>query len=338
MVGNRGSRGVRDPLGSENMNPEKGDGVNTLVLATGEGTGLNQQLLANEDLLNFLFWMKREGLSEKTIVLYGGKLRLLLKLGASLDDPETVKEVLAKNKRSSRWLALAVAAYSKFLKYKGLSWEPPKVEETRKLPFIPLESELDALIAGCGRKTATLLQLLKETGMRVGEALRLRWPDIDFERNVVILNEPEKKSNPRAFKVSSKLIEMLKALPKTGVKVFPAKYHSINETFLASRKRLAEKLNNPRLLRITFHTFRHWKATMEYHKTRDILRVKELLGHRDIDNTMLYVQVEKTLFEDDNDEFIVKTAKDPVEIKSLLEVGFQYVCEKDGLMFFRKRK
>jgi hypothetical protein len=53
---------------------------------------------------------------------------------------------------------------------------------------------------------------------------------------------------------------------------------------------------------------------------------------------MLYVQVEKTLFEDDNDEFIVKTAKDPEEIKSLLEVGFQYVCEKDGLMFFRKRK
>jgi len=77
---------------------------------------------------------------------------------------------------------------------------------------------------------------------------------------------------------------------------------------------------------------------MEYHKTRDILRVKEMLGHRDIDNTMLYVQVEKTLFEDDNDEFIVKTAKDPVEIKSLLKVGFQYVCEKDGLMFFRKRK
>ena len=26
------------------------------------------------------------------------------------------------------------------------------------------------------------------------------------------------------------------------------------------------------------------------------------------------------------------------EIKKLLEVGFEYVCEKDGLMFFRKRK
>jgi len=40
----------------------------------------------------------------------------------------------------------------------------------RKIPFIPTETEIDHLIAGCGRKTATLLQLLKETGIRIGEA------------------------------------------------------------------------------------------------------------------------------------------------------------------------
>jgi len=34
----------------------------------------------------------------------------------------------------------------------------------------------------------------------------------------------------------------------------------------------------------------------------------------------------------------VKIAKTPDEIKELLEVGFEYVCEKDGLMFFRKRR
>jgi len=26
------------------------------------------------------------------------------------------------------------------------------------------------------------------------------------------------------------------------------------------------------------------------------------------------------------------------EIQALLEVGFEYVCDKDGLMFFKKRK
>lgn len=37
-------------------------------------------------------------------------------------------------------------------------------------------------------------------------------------------------------------------------------------------------------------------------------------------------------------EFHVKIVQTPKEIKGLLEVGFEYICEKDGLLFFRKRK
>jgi len=58
----------------------------------------------------------------------------------------------------------------------------PKCKCTRKIPFIPTEQELDALIAGCGRKTSTFLQLLKENAMRSGEVKRFLWTDIDFER------------------------------------------------------------------------------------------------------------------------------------------------------------
>ena len=46
----------------------------------------------------------------------------------------------------------------------------------------------------------------------------------------------------------------------------------------------------------------------------------------------------KLHFKSLNDEFHVKVAKSPGEIKALLEVDFEYVCEKDGLPFFRKRK
>ena len=53
---------------------------------------------------------------------------------------------------------------------------------------------------------------------------------------------------------------------------------------------------------------------------------------------LLYVQIDETLFKDVNDEFMTKAAKTPEEIKSLIEVGFEYVCQKDDLLFFRKRK
>ncbi len=59
---------------------------------------------------------------------------------------------------------------------------------------------------------------------------------------------------------------------------------------------------------------------------------------QNIENTIIYINVEQTPFQKPNDEFHVRVAKSPEEIKALLEVGFEYVCEKDGLLFFRKRK
>lgn len=131
---------------------------------------------------------------------------------------------------------------------------------------------------------------------------------------------------------------MLAVLPKNNEKVFPSTISSVKTSFYHSRKLLARKLQNPRLSRITFHTFRHWKATTLYHQTKDVLYVKEFLGHKKLDTTLLYIQVEKALYKDESDEFTVKVARNPEEIKQLLEVGFQYVCEKDGLLYFRKRK
>jgi hypothetical protein len=77
---------------------------------------------------------------------------------------------------------------------------------------------------------------------------------------------------------------------------------------------------------------------MLYHKTKDPLYVKEFLGHKQLDTTLLYIQLAKTLFDETSDEFHVKVAAKPDEIKQLLETGFEYVCNKDDLVYFRKRK
>jgi hypothetical protein len=45
-----------------------------------------------------------------------------------------------------------------------------------------------------------------------------------------------------------------------------------------------------------------------------------------------------TILKETTDEFTVRVASKPKEITNLLEVGFEYVCEKDGLLYFRKRK
>jgi integrase len=289
-------------------------------------------------ILEFAWWLRKEGYADSTIELNVKALRILHERGAELYNPESVKTVIAQQRWSQNRRKNVINAYDLFAKYAGLRWDKPKCQPERKIPFIPTEQELDALIAGSGKKLSTLLQLLKETGMRVGEARRLHWTDVDFQKRVIILNDPEKGGNPRIFNVSQTLINMLSALPKKTSKIFGESPNALKASFFQKRKALAVKLQNPRLMRISFHTFRHWKATVEYHKTKDILHVKKLLGHKRVENTEIYIDIEQALYQTQNDEFHVKVASKPEEIKALLEVGFEYVCEKDGLLFFRKRK
>jgi hypothetical protein len=61
--------------------------------------------------------------------------------------------------------------------------------------------------------------------------------------------------------------------------------------------------------------------------------------NRILDSTLIYINIEKAVFGDEKgDEFHVRVAQTPGEIKELLETGFEYICVKDGLMFFRKRR
>ena len=112
-----------------------------------------------------------------------------------------------------------------------------------------------------------------------GGGLNLRWVDVDTERTSVNIL-PEEGSNPRQLKISSRLVGMLNSQPKRYSYVFrnPAvdsvsHLHRFREVYHKQRKRISAKLQNPRLDQVTFKTLRHWKATNEYHRTKDILHV-----------------------------------------------------------------
>lgn len=285
-------------------------------------------------LVEFAWSLKKEGIKETSIETYLRYLKKLVKHGANLLDPDSVKEVIANLSWDMNTKALACGAYSKFLEVMGGAWKRPKYKKERRIPFIPLERELDALISGARKKMATFLQLLKETGMRSGEAWRLKWIDIDIERRIITLNEPEKHGVARTFTISPTLISMLNTLPKQSEYVFNGKLHLFRRSFRKYRNRMAVKLQNPRLKAITFHTFRHWKATMEYAKTKDPIFVQQLLGHRDIKTTMLYTQ----LVNFESNEYHSAVAKTIGEASKLIEAGFEYVCTYNDAMLFRKRK
>lgn len=78
---------------------------------------------------------------------------------------------------------------------------------------------------------------------------------------------------------------------------------------------------------------------MEYHKTKDILHVKALLGHKSIQSTMIYINLENAVFKETEDQYSSRVAQNIAEASKLVDVGFEYVTDfgTEGKLF-RKRK
>ena len=328
-----GRAGVLETTGMENLAE-----VTRQKQPTREGTAQAADIKGK--IVEFAFHLKKQGRAQGTIKTYLSILSSLITSGANLFNPETVKTVLALNETwNNNTKNTKAIVYNTFADFLSLKWDKPKYKAQRKLPFIPTEQEIDSLIAASPKKTATILQLLKETAARIGEACKLEWIDLNEKAMTITINCPEKNSNPRICKVSPKLVGMLNALPRKSERIFHKTNGKTAQLCLSrARRKAAMKLQNPRINHITHHTLRHWKATMSYHETKDILHVQQLLGHKKLDSTLIYVNLESAIFQTENDNFHVKTATAPEEITKLLEVGFEYVCQKDGLIFLRKRK
>jgi integrase/recombinase XerD len=158
--------------------------------------------------------------------------------------------------------------------------------------------------------------------------------DIDLERGVI--NAVGCKGHrPRALKLKPSTIVMLKRHLGENPSDYPfPKSERISEAWRRYRNDLTEKLNEPTLKTIRLYDLRHYFGTMTYHQTRDILLVKQLMGHSKIETTLIYTQLVNFA----QDEYTVRAASTIKEATALLEAGFEYVCTWQGKQLYRKRK
>jgi integrase len=136
---------------------------------------------SEKEVLNFVLWMQRRGFRHATCYTAVRALKRLSK-HADILNLEEVKTYLANVQWSESGKERLVNDLTRFYAYKNIPFDKPRYKRVDSLPFIPLETEIQQLISGCGKKTATLLQLIKETGIRLGEAWNLRWRRLNKSR------------------------------------------------------------------------------------------------------------------------------------------------------------
>ena len=232
--------------------------------------------------------------------------------------------------------------YSKYCKYKKIPYTKPKFKLSRSKPIrIPTEERINMIIAESGKTLATKLTLSKETGLRPIEVHLLKVKDIDFDRRLVYPTTA-KNGNPRTVKISDNLASLLRThIVRYNLKendnLFKGHEEHYGDAFARVRNRLAEKIADPTIRRIRLYDLRHFFATMLYHKTKDILLVKQQLGHKSINSTLIYIDLEATLY-NTRDEWTCRTAQTVEEATKLIETGFEKADEIDGIHIYRKRK
>ena len=258
--------------------------------------------IKSTDIPNFLGYMKKNGYAETTIEATAKRLRHLQN-NCNLEEPEDVKGFIANKQCTNGYKETLIETYDLLMKSINREWQKPFYARYDKLPKIPAEEKIDMLISHASPRMALFLSMSKDLGTRPIELTWLKVKDIDLQNGIVNITSA-KHCIGRTLKLKTNTLEMLKAhINKEGLnlnsRIFPTKSEVTSEKYRILRNRLANKLKDPTFKTIRLYDFRHWKATMEYHKTKDLLHVKALLGHKDLRTTLRYTQLLENLQSDD---------------------------------------
>jgi len=175
-----------------------------------------------------------------------------------------------------------------------------------------------------------------ETGLRPVELMSLKTKDVDTQQRI-IYPTTAKYGASRQLRISENLAERIsdyihRTHRQPEQQLFKGSSANYGKLYRTMRNRLAKR--DPSLKNIRLYDFRHYFASNLYDKTKDILLVKQQMGHKRLDTTLIYTQ----LLNLNEDEWTCRTANSVEQAAKLIEAGFQYVTEMDGLKLFRKRK
>lgn len=193
-----------------------------------------------------------------------------------------------------------------------------KIKEDKDLNFYDkeeLKEFLSVLEKGKNHRAYVFFRLLAFTGMRKGEALALKWSDIDFDNKTVNINKavsrkatglyiqtPKTPASIRRISLDDKTLNILKDFKdnstnsslifrnETGGILSPTK----TRKWLIVAQDAVDRQRDTPMKRISTHGFRHTHASLLFESGATIKDVQARLGHSDIQTTMdIYTHVTK---------------------------------------------
>jgi len=172
-----------------------------------------------------------------------------------------------------------------------------RVKVPEALPRAIEPEDIKALLAVIDHvRDRALILLLLRTGMRIGELLNVRIPDINLQEKKVIIYEAQKTRVGRVVYFSDDAKEALEAWlrkkdPKEGILLRGIKYEGL--TYAAARRRFVIYLEKAGLSDkgYTIHCLRHTFASELLNAGMRLECLQHLLGHTSLEVTRRYARL-----------------------------------------------
>ncbi len=211
----------------------------------------------------------------------------------------------------------------------------PEVSKTRFLS----DKELTRLRGVMNPKDWQLVALAVETALRREELFRLRWEYVDCESGVLTLPMP-KGGKTRYVPLSEQAKTILRSFESWTCSpwVFPGltdpMYPMDSRAFL--RRSFEPALRRAGIVGTSWHTLRHTAASRRVMAGVDLVSVKEILGHRNIQTTMRYSHLDPRHLRDavnmgSLQETVTKTVTSEEDDQEKIQQPIDFVVRPAGI-------
>lgn len=199
----------------------------------------------------------------------------------------------------------------------------PKSKQTKRKGNFLTKEELKEFLKLASKATLPyffpLVHLMAYTGLREGEALALKWSDIDFENKKITVNKtavrikekqtlqtPKTKNSKRVISIDPTTLSILKSWKKDQIKIYfkNGKHFEGDENFIFTNQRgdwvhihnfiryFKRFMADHKLKPITPHGLRHTHASLLFSAGVEPKNISDRLGHSTVQITLdLYTHI-----------------------------------------------
>jgi integrase/recombinase XerD len=246
------------------------------------------------------------GLTYKTFISYSRKLADLTLYFKKLPEDLTEEELrdylsyliqYAKSLSESEFKTTVYALRYYFkIRGKETNLKVPKLKFVKRLPAVLSKEECKALFdLTINFKHRLILQFIYAGGLRLSELIHLKWVHIDPHRMYILIKRSKGKKD-RYVPLSPNLLAELTSYMKNGRRgpyIFSGGAHNqlMCDSAISFILKNAVRRANIKKEGVCLHTLRHSYATHLLEAGLDIFSIKELLGHTNIQSTLVYLHV-----------------------------------------------